>query len=88
MLFNSQNVTDSRRGKRKGACTLTHRAVVILQKRTRDFTIGQHDPPALTGVSLPSIIFIVEQLVWLEYKPASLPVVNYMTLEIQLQNIY
>lgn len=65
----------------------THRSILMLQERTRYFTILQEDLPSLTRIPFASFVLVIQQLVWHQHEPASLPVVHKMSLWSDHQNI-
>lgn len=60
--------------------TVTYRPIFILQERTCYHTVLQQDFPSLAWVPFTSFIFVIQQLVWGQHKPACLPVLYNMTL--------
>ena len=61
----------------------THRSIFVLQERTSYFTVLQEDFPPLTRVPFASFVLVIQQLVWHQHEPASLPVVYKVTLFFQ-----
>lgn len=65
----------------------THRAILVLQKRTNDGAALQQDGAAPARVLLAAFILEIQQLVGRQHKPARFPVMNQVTLEAGLDRV-